>query len=117
MTQTLHAVGGADERKARTNAKILGVVRMIRSAYEVDADGLAELLGISRATVYERLKGRSAFYPGELEILAEHFRIPIERFFAGPDTALGRTPGQGEGHMAGYFPALLGDPDTEGVAA
>lgn len=117
MTQTLHAVGGADERKARTNAKILGVVRMIRSAYEVDADDLAELMGISRATVYDRLKGRSAFYPGELEILADHYRIPIERFFAGPDTALGRTPSPGQDPMTGYFPELLGQSDDVDRAA
>jgi transcriptional regulator with XRE-family HTH domain len=116
MTQTLHAVGGADGQKARTNANILGVVRMITSAYDVEPEDLAALLGISRATVYLRLKGRSAFNPGEIAIMSEHFGVPLDRLFAGPDAALGRTPEAGQETNSGWF-ATSGQESAELVRA
>jgi antitoxin component HigA of HigAB toxin-antitoxin module len=92
MTNTLRAVGGAASKKERAESNILGVVRMIKAARDIQADELGTLLGISRASVYERLKGRSAFTVGEVAVMAEHFGIPLVAFFNGPDELLVGKP-------------------------
>lgn len=94
MTQTLHAVGGADSTKSRTESNILGVVRMIKAARDMEAEDLAAVLGVSRATIYDRLKGRTGFTVGEVAILSETYGIPLATFFAGPDALLGTATQQ-----------------------
>lgn len=106
MTNTLRAVGGAASKKERAESNILGVVRMIKAARDLQADELAALLGISRASVYERLKGKSAFTAGEVAVLAEHFGVPVTVLYAGPDALLlGRTRTQDGGTTLEYSPA------------
>jgi transcriptional regulator with XRE-family HTH domain len=106
MTNTLRAVGGAASKKERAESNILGVVRMIKAARNVQADELAVLLGISRASVYERLKGKSAFTAGEVAVMAGHFGVPLDVLYSGPDALLGRVGSQEEGTIGSWFPTF-----------
>lgn len=114
MTNTLRAVGGAASKKERAESNILGVVRMIKAAGDVQAEELALLLGISRASVYERLKGRSAFTAGEVAVMSEHFGVPLATFFAGPDMLLGKSPIQDQAaEITGKLDQALEEEDTQ----
>lgn len=117
MTNTLRAVGGAASKKERAESNILGVVRMIKAARDLQADELAVLLGISRASVYERLKGKSAFTAGEVAVIAGHFGVPLDVLYSGPDALLGRAEGQEERTIPGWFAPSGDTPVNIGRAA
>jgi len=42
---------------------------------------VATLLGLSQAQVSARLTGLVEFRPSELTLVAEHLRVPVQRFF------------------------------------
>lgn len=70
---------------------------------------LARAIGVPQASLQRRLAGRYPFDVDLLEAIAGHFGVSATAFFPPSQT--------GQGHMTGYFPALLDDPDAEGVAA
>lgn len=86
MTQTLHAVGGADSKKQRAESNILHVAKVLFTYANLDKEELGTIIDVSRATAYQRWNGRSAFKAGELALLAEHFGVPAEVFLSGPQS-------------------------------
>lgn len=58
-------------------------VRALRSAYEVDAAVLARHLGISRASLYNRLNGVAPWLAAEIVGLASFFDCEISDFYTG----------------------------------
>lgn len=50
---------------------------------------LALLLGISLRTLGRRIAGELRWEAGELQRMADHFGVPVSRFYDGPDALLG----------------------------
>lgn len=118
MTEPVHAVGGAASTSNRAESNTRAVVRMILAARGIGKDTLATTLGISRASLYERLNGRRAFTLGEVAIMAETFDVPVSIFFEGPsELLLGGVGGRKQDPMSGYFPTIEPDGDIDGDLA
>lgn len=62
--------------------RIAGELRAELARRQIPARRLAEALGLSAAQTSERLLGRIAFRPNELEIAAALLEIPMAKFLA-----------------------------------
>jgi transcriptional regulator with XRE-family HTH domain len=101
MTEQVAHIGGAPDLARRVEENVREVVRMLMAAKRVDAAELAAVIGVSRASTYERLKGRRPFGIGELAAMAEHFDVPASVFLAGSDGLLrpAASPREGSGSI------------------
>lgn len=68
---------------APTDETIRRTVRALRSAYDVDAKVLAQHLGISRNSLYNRLNGAAPWLAAEIAGLAQFFQCEINDFYTG----------------------------------
>lgn len=84
-------VGGAPDTARQAETNVREVTRVLMALRHVEAGDLAKIVGISRASMYERLSGRRAFGIGEVAVLADHFKINPAAFLAGPNALISDT--------------------------
>lgn len=80
---TTVAVDVHGEDKPDPNEVIRVTVRALRSAHQVDALELAQHLGVSRQSIYNRLNGHAPWLASEVAALAEFFGCEIQDLYNG----------------------------------
>lgn len=88
MTDAVREVGGSAEMARRAESNVREVTRMLMALHREGAAELARVVGISRASMYERLNGRRPFEIGEVAVIADHYKISPAAFMAGPDALI-----------------------------
>jgi len=77
--------------KSDADRNVRLVVQMLMAANEVDAGALAEVLGVARKSVYERLGGNRRFTVNDLRRLADYFAVDPGVFFTEPRRLIGAS--------------------------
>lgn len=94
--QTARRPGG-HETLAERNIRL--VARVLMSAREITAVQLGELLGVTRAPIFARLRGSKPFTTDEVARMAEIFGVPAQVFYDGPEAMIsGHAAYMGGGH-------------------
>jgi hypothetical protein len=110
MTDRVRSIGGAPDTARDAEANVREVARLFMTLNHLDTEGLATVIGISRASAYERLNGRRAFTLGELAVMAEHFDVPPSVFLMGPRALISRAaapvPPSSTGHQGSRIPGV-----------
>lgn len=81
MTTVAAEVHGED--KPDPNEVIRVTVRALRSAHQVDALELAQQLGVSRQSIYNRLNGHAPWLASEVAALADFFGCDVQDLYDG----------------------------------
>ena len=68
----------------RARLRVAGEVRAWKGRLRMSQAAIAALLGISQASVSDRLNGKAAFSLDELDVLADHFGIDVADLIAAP---------------------------------
>lgn len=71
--------------KYETNMAISKVVKHLLLAAEEPRTRLAEVLGCHPKTIGRRLSGMHEWTAWEVSLMAEHFDVPVARFYEGPE--------------------------------
>jgi len=66
---------------ANTTERIADKVRGIAAEKRSSQQNTADILGISRTSVVERMNGRIPFTATEILLLATAWQVPVSRFF------------------------------------
>lgn len=91
MTDVVREVGGTAEMARRAESNVREVTRVLMALHREGAGELARIVGISRASMYERLNGKRPFEIGEVAVIADHYKISPAAFMAGPDALISET--------------------------
>jgi len=72
------------EGAAIAMSEVVNVVERIRSSHGLTQEQVADVLGVSRTTYINVIKGNRDLTTGELEKLSAYFNVPIAEFFDQP---------------------------------
>lgn len=71
---------------ANFDLDVASVVRMLMARSRMSVEQLGAVVGISRGTLYNRLKAENPWQAWELKVIAEHFGESPTIFFENPET-------------------------------
>lgn len=69
------------ERHRYAEVDISAKVRSVAGEFRVSQEQLGHVLGFQRMAVVRRLNGTTQWSARELAVLADHFGVPIARFY------------------------------------
>lgn len=99
-TRALVAGRLVDVNRARTTTEtVRHTVKRLRAFYDIPTEQVAKAIGVSRATWFTRLSGKTDFTIGECAVLAELFECSLDDLMTGRIQLNTPDPGtSGTGH-------------------
>lgn len=82
--------------------RIAGVIRALMAAHGEDQDDLGAVIHLGQSGVSRLLRGERRMTVDELDLLAQHYHVEPNVFFAGPEAAFRPGPPDGGGGNTRY---------------
>lgn len=84
--------------------RVRRVAKMLLEGTETKAVVMGAEIGLSKAQVWDRLRGDKAFSVKEVAAMADYFGVPVSVFFAGPAALI--RPGSNTGDYRTRTPGV-----------